>query len=85
MYSTSMANITFDSLKLSDKLAAAGFSSEQAQAVVRVIAEAQDDVVTKKDLEIALAPLRADLLLLKWMVGVLLAIAISTATKFFTG
>ena len=61
-----MATITFDSLKLSDKLKTAGFTADQAEAVVRVIAEAQDDLVTKKDLDIALAPLRSDLLVLKW-------------------
>ena len=80
-----MATITFDSLKLSDKLKASGFTPEQAEAVVRVIAEAQDDLVTKKDLEIALAPIRADLLLLKWMMGALLAIAIAALTKLFVG
>jgi hypothetical protein len=68
-----MATITFDSLKLSDKLKTAGFTSEQAEAVVRVIAEAQDDLVTKKDLDIALAPLKADVNLLKWMMGFVLA------------
>ena len=80
-----MATITFDSLKLSDKLKASGFTPEQAEAVVRVIAEAQDDLVTKKDLEIALAPIRADLLLLKWMMGALLAIAMAALTKLFVG
>ena len=68
-----MATITFDSLKLSDKLKSAGFTSDQAEAVVRVIAEAQDDLVTKKDLGTALAPLRADVNLLKWMMGFVLA------------
>ena len=68
-----MASITFDSLKLSDKLKTAGFTAEQAEAVVRVIAEAQDELVTKKDLDIALAPLKADINLLKWMVGFVLA------------
>ena len=80
-----MATITFDSLKLSDKLKASGFTPEQAEAVVRIIAEAQDDLVTKKDLEIALAPIRADLLLLKWMMGALLAIAMAALTKLFVG
>ena len=73
--------MTFDS----HKLKASGFTPEQAEAVVRVIAEAQDDLVTKKDLEIALAPIRADLLLLKWMMGALLAIAMAALTKLFVG
>lgn len=70
-----MSTITFDSLKLSDKLKMAGFTVEQAEAVVRVIAEAeaQDELVTKKDLDIALAPLKADVHLLKWMMGFVLA------------
>ena len=68
-----MSTITFDSLKLSDKLKTAGFTAEQAEAVVRVIAEAQDELVTKKDLDIALAPLKADVNLLKWMMGFVLA------------
>jgi hypothetical protein len=68
-----MSTITFDSLKLSDKLKMAGFTAEQAEAVVRVIAEAQEDLVTKKDLDIALAPLKADVNLLKWMMGFVLA------------
>ncbi|MDO8440823.1 MAG: DUF1640 domain-containing protein, partial [Polaromonas sp.] len=68
-----MASITFDSLKLSDRLKTAGFTAEQAEAVVRVIAEAQDELVTKKDLEIAWAPVKADIHLLKWMMGFVLA------------
>ncbi len=75
-----MSTITFDSLKLSDKLKTAGFSPEQAEAVVRVIAEAQDDLVTKKDLDSAFAPLRIDMAVLKteitqikWMLGFVIA------------
>ncbi len=75
-----MSTITIDSLKLSDKLKTAGFTAEQAEAVVRVIAEAQDDLVTKKDLDIALAPIRIDLAVLKteitqikWMLGFVIA------------
>ena len=35
--------------------------------------------VTKKDLQIELAPIKADLNLLKWMMGALIAIAIAIA------
>ena len=41
-----MATITVDSLRLSDKLKTAGFTAEQAEAVVRVVAEAQNELVT---------------------------------------
>lgn len=74
-----MATITFDSLKLSDKLKSAGFTPEQAEAVVRAIAEAQDELVTVKDLDVALSPIKTDLAVLKtemtqlkWMLGLII-------------
>lgn len=78
-----MATITFDSLKLSDKLKTAGFTPEQAEMVVRVIAEAQDELITKKDLEIALSPLKSDLLVLKWAVGLNTALGLLILGKLF--
>ena len=82
-----MATITFDSLKISDKLKASGFTAEQAEAVVRVIAETQDELVTKKDLQLALEqtinPLKADLLVLKWAVGINTALALLILGKLF--
>ena len=78
-----MATITFDSLKLSDKLKTAGFTADQAEAVVRVIAEAQDDLITKKDLDIALSPLRSDLMVLKWAVGLNTALCLLILGKLF--
>jgi hypothetical protein len=79
-----MSTITIDSLKLSDKLKTAGFTAEQAEAVVRVIAEAQDDLVTKKDLDIALAPIKADVNLLKWMMGFVLAGIVAILLKLLS-
>jgi hypothetical protein len=82
-----MATITFDTLHLADKLKAAGIPPVQAEAVVRVIAEAQDELVTKvhldNTLEKALAPIRTDLVVLKWMMGVLLAGVLSLILKTF--
>ncbi len=80
-----MSTITFDSLKLADKLKTAGFTAEQAEAIVRVIAEAQDELVTKKDLEISLAPLKADVNLLKWMTGFVLAGVVGILLKLVAG
>jgi len=86
-----MATITFDSLKLSDKLKASGFTAEQAEAVVRVIAEAQDDLVTKKDLDVALSPLKIDLAVLKtevtqikWMLGLVIGGIIAVLAKLLS-
>ncbi len=79
-----MASITFDSLRISDKLKSAGFTPEQAEAVVRVIAETQDELITKKDLLIGLAPLTSDLLVLKWAVGLNAAICLLILGKLFS-
>ena len=80
-----MTTITFDTLELVDKLKNAGIPQEQAEAVVRVIADAQIKLVTKDDLEISLSPLKSDLAVLKWMIGILIAGVMSLVLKtFFT-
>ncbi|HLF95650.1 MAG TPA: DUF1640 domain-containing protein [Methylococcaceae bacterium] len=72
-----MATITFDTLRLADTLKAAGISPQQAEAAVRVIMKAQDDLVPKahggKTLEKMFASIRTDLAVLKWMMGTSLA------------
>ncbi|SJM93348.1 conserved hypothetical protein [Crenothrix polyspora] len=78
-----MTTVTFDTLELVDKLRSAGISQEQAEAVVRVIADAQKQLVTKDDLEIALSPLKIDLAILKWMMGLMLAGILSLVLKAF--
>ena len=64
-----MATISFESRRIADKLKSAGFSAEQAETVVRVIAEAQQDLVTVKDLDASLSSLKTDLAVLKSEVG----------------
>ena len=89
-----MTILTFDTLELVDKLKAAGISQEQAEAVVRVIAEAQDKLVTtdelKSALDSALAPVKIDLAVLKaeatfnkWMLGFIMAGVLSIVVKTF--
>lgn len=55
--------------------------------VTAVVAEMTDadarELVTKKDLQIELAPLRTDLVLLKWMVGVNSAMVVAVLLKLF--
>lgn len=55
--------------------------------MIRVIAEAQDELVTKahldSTLERLLAPIRTDLTVLKWMMGLLLAGVMSLILKGF--
>ena len=46
-------------------------------------AQSEGELVTRKDLQIELAPIRADLNLLKWMMGALIALAIANFAKQF--
>ena len=81
-----MTNITLNKL--------VGIPQEQVEAVIRVIAEAQDQLVTKDDLKSALddvinpikidlAVLKTDSLAIKWMMGILIAGVMSIVIKTF--
>ena len=78
-----MTTITFDTLELVDKLKAAGIPQERAEAVVPVIAETQDELVTKTYLDIKLSPILTDLAVLKWMMSLLLTGVLSLVLKAF--
>jgi hypothetical protein len=82
-----MSTVTFDTLQLVDKLKAVGFQQAQAEAIICVIAEAQDTLVTKDyfdhKLEKELAPIRTDQSVQKWMMGILLASVLSLVLKAF--
>jgi hypothetical protein len=43
----------------------------------------ESELVTKRDLQIELSPIKADLNLLKWMVGALIAIGVANFSKQF--
>jgi len=80
-----MATVTFDTLKFVKTLEAAGVSAPQAEAFAAAVQDSSNaaDLVTKKDLQIELAPLKADILLLKWMSGVMVAGVIALVAKAF--
>lgn len=85
-----MTTITIDTLKLVDQMVAAGIQRPAAEAVVRAIAEAQAELVTKQDLEVALAPIKTDLAViktelshLKWGVGLVIAGVLAQLLKTF--
>lgn len=80
-----MASITFDTHKFVRKLQEAGFNEKQAEGLTEAMRSAIDEseLVTKKDLQIELAPIKADLNLLKWMMGALIAIAVANFAKQF--
>jgi len=80
-----MATISFDTHKFIRKLEAAGLSMQQAEAIADAVKEAQGeaDLVTKKDLQIELAPIKSDLLIAKWMMGLILGGTIALVLKSF--
>ena len=59
--------MALDTLQMTDRLTQAGMNRQQAEAVVRAMVDAQRELVTREQLEIALAPIRTDLAVLKWM------------------
>lgn len=77
-----MTTITFDMLEMVGKLKVAGFDQKQAEAVVRVITEAQNTLVststldsrlkeTELRLEAKINEVKYDMV--KWIAGMLLA------------
>jgi hypothetical protein len=76
-----------DTQKVFTQLEGAGFSKEQAQTLTNIAREVQaaTELVTKKDLEIALAPIRAQLSLHSWMLGLVVAGVAALLLKNFFG
>ncbi len=62
-----MGSITFDTQELVRELKTAGMAQDQADAVVRTIVKSYAELVTRQDLQVELAPIHAELKLLKWM------------------
>jgi len=91
-----MAAVTFDTLKFVKTLEASGMPASQAEAVAAAVRDSTDsaDLVTKKDLQIELqktispvkddiAALKADIVLLKWMLGAIIAGVVTLVIKAF--
>ncbi len=86
-----MATIPFDTLKFVERLEKAGLSREQATAFAdaqkEAFAQALDTTLaTKTDIEalrIDLAKISGELVLVKWMLGVVIAIAVANFAKQF--
>jgi len=80
-----MATITFDTLKFVDTLEQAQVPRDQARAIAAAVRDAHDaaDLITKKDLEIALAPIRSELKLQRALLGVVLGGVVALLLKSF--
>jgi hypothetical protein len=80
-----MITLTFDTLEFTRKLRDAGFDERQAEAVVRVMAEAQTGLVSKEHFDAKMETLETRLESkmdkLSWMMGILIALAIANFAK----
>ncbi len=72
-----MSSVTFDTLTFTRKLQEAGFDEKQAETVVRVLADSQQNLVTREHFD-------AETKLTRWMVGATLAGVVSLILKAFS-
>jgi hypothetical protein len=56
----------------------------EAEAAALADALGGSELATKQDLQIEVAPLRADMLRMKWMIGILITGVLSLVTKTFS-
>ncbi len=82
-----MSTVTFDTLDFMRKLREAGFDERQAEAVVRIMADAQAALVTREHFDAKMETLEtrldAKIDKLSWMMGILIAMAVANFAKQF--
>jgi hypothetical protein len=78
-----MSTITFDTLDATRRLRDAGFDEKQVETVVRVLSDAQSNLVTREYFDSRMSVVDAKFDKLTWMMGVLIAIAIANFAKQF--
>lgn len=87
-----MSTITFDTLKFVERLERAGVSREQASAMAEAFKDAsgEAEIATRKDIALAVAEIKTEIIgvrgemaLLKWMLCVVLALAVANFAKQF--
>jgi hypothetical protein len=78
-----MTTITFNTLEFTRKLRDAGFDEKQAEAVVRVLADSHENIVTREHFDSKIEVLRAENAHTRWMLGIVIAIAVANFAKQF--
>ena len=80
-----MSAVTFDTLKFVKTLEASGINEKQAEAIAAAYRDASVDqeLVTKQDLQLELVPLKSDLHVVKWMMGIILGGVVALVLKSF--
>lgn len=80
-----MSTVTFDTLKFVEKLKDSGMPEKQAKALSEAFqaASGELDLVTKRDLQVELAPIKSDMNVVKWMGGIIVGGIILLILKTF--
>ena len=90
-----ICTLTFDTLRYTERLRAAGVPEQQAKAEAEalrdVLAEAMDSSLgtkadlmeVKAELRLEMAGIRGELSTIKWIMGVLIAVAVANFAKQF--
>jgi hypothetical protein len=76
-----MNTITFDTMSFTRKLREAGLDERQAEAVVRVMADAQSNLVARDHFDLHMKLIDAKFDKITWMLGVVLGLAIANFAK----
>jgi len=81
--------MALDTLQMTDRLTQAGIDRQQAEAMVRAMVDAQRELVTREQLDAALdralAPIRTDLAVLKWMSAAIASAVLAQLLKGLFG
>lgn len=80
-----MSTISFDTLKFFETLKESGLDEKIAKGIATAYRDAANDqeLVTKKDLQIELAPIKAEMQVAKWMNGLVLGGILTLILKAF--
>ena len=78
-----MATVTVDTLAAVHRLRDAGYDEQQAEVIVRVIGDAQDQLVTREHFDAKIGLVEARINLVQWMNGFILAFLVAIFVKLF--
>ena len=69
---------TFNPLEAAQNLEAAGIERKHAEAIAKAINHGDERAATKADLDTAIAGVRSELAIVRWVVGIQSAIGLAT-------
>lgn len=76
------STVTFDTLEFVEELKAAGVPEQQAMAQVRILSKAtRENLVTQQHLDLRIAEIKGELLLIKWMLALIIAATVLPVLK----